>query len=231
MPGSFMEYFLQELLDLLLEGSVWRWTVVTFCSYPHRVCGGEPDAFEELVRPYERMVYLTAISILRNQADAEEVAQDAVLKAFSKLSTFRGECKFSTWLVQITYNQARMRLRKDRRQLYESLDHQQQDPEGDYWPRDFADWRPIPSESLEEDETRQALQNAINSLSPNYREIVVLRDIENLSIKDTAAILGLSEATVKTRLHRARLLLRDALAPGLDGCWGTGQRYQKVRPW
>ena len=196
-----------------------------------RVCGGEPEAFEELVRPYERMVYLTAISILRNQADAEEVAQDAVLKAFSKLSTFRGECKFSTWLVQITYNQARMRLRKDRRHLYESLDYQQQEGEGDYWPRDFADWRPIPSELLEDDETRQALQNAINSLSPNYREIVVLRDIENLSIKDTAAILGLSEATVKTRLHRARLLLRDALAPGLDGCWSTGQRYQKVRPW
>ena len=190
-----------------------------------RVCGGEPEAFEELVRPYERMVYLTAISILRNQADAEEVAQDAVLKAFSKLSTFRGECKFSTWLVQITYNQARMRLRKDRRHLYESLDYQQQDGEDDYWPRDFADWRPIPSELLEDDETRQALQNAINSLSPNYREIVVLRDIENLSIKDTAAILGLSEATVKTRLHRARLLLRDALAPGLDGCWSAGQRY------
>jgi RNA polymerase sigma-70 factor (ECF subfamily) len=193
-----------------------------------RVCRGEPEAFEELVRPYERMVYLTAISILRNQADAEEVAQDAVLKAFSKLSSFRGECKFSTWLVQITYNEARMRLRKDRRHLYESLDEQQK---GDYWPRDFADWRPIPSESLEEDETRQALQDAINSLSPTYREIVVLRDVQNLSIKDAATILGLSEATVKTRLHRARLLLRDALAPGLDGCWSTGQRYQKVRPW
>jgi RNA polymerase sigma factor (sigma-70 family) len=79
--------------------------------------------------------------------------------------------------------------------------------------------------------TRQTLQHAINSLSPSYREIVVLRDIENLSIKDAATILGLSEATVKTRLHRARLLLRDALAPGLDGCWSTGQRYQKVRPW
>jgi RNA polymerase sigma-70 factor, ECF subfamily len=196
-----------------------------------RVCGGEPEAFEELVRPYERMVYLTAISILRNQADAEEVAQDAVLKAFSKLSSFRGECKFSTWLVQITYNEARMRLRKDRRHLYESLDEQQKDPEGDYWPRDFADWRPIPSESLEEDETRQALQDAINSLSPTYREIVVLRDVQNLSIRDAATILGLSEATVKTRLHRARLLLRDALAPGLDGCWSVGQSYQKVRPW
>jgi RNA polymerase sigma-70 factor (ECF subfamily) len=177
------------------------------------------------------MVYLTAISILRNQADAEEIAQDSVLKAFSKLSTFRGECKFSTWLVQITYNEARMRLRKDRRHLYESLDARQQDPEGDYWPRDFADWRPIPSELLEEDETRRALQDAINSLSPTYRDIVVLRDVQNLSIKDAATILGLSEATVKTRLHRARLLLRDALAPGLDGCWSTGQSYQKVRPW
>jgi len=192
-----------------------------------RVCGGEPEAFEELVRPYERMVYLTAISILRNQADAEEVAQDAVLKAFSKLSSFRGECKFSTWLVQITYNEARMRLRKDRRHLYESLDEQQKDPEGDYWPRDFADWRPIPSESLEEDETRQALQDAINSLSSTYREIVVLRDVQNLSIKDAATILGLSEATVKTRLHRARLLLRDALAPGLDGCWKSDKVIRK----
>jgi RNA polymerase sigma-70 factor (ECF subfamily) len=196
-----------------------------------RVCSGDSEAFEELVRPYERMVYLTAVSILRNQADAEEVAQDSVLKAFSKLSTFRGECKFSTWLVQITYNEARMRLRKDRRHLYDSLDDQQQAPGGDYWPRDFADWRPIPSELLEEDETRRALQDAINSLSPTYRDIVVLRDVQNLSIKDAATILGLSEATVKTRLHRARLLLRDALAPGLDGCWSTGQSYQKVRPW
>jgi RNA polymerase sigma-70 factor (ECF subfamily) len=196
-----------------------------------RVCDGMPEAFEELVRPYERLVYVTAISILKNQADAEEVAQEAVLKAFSKLSSFRAECKFSTWLVQITYNEARMKLRKDRRHLYESIDEQQEGSEGDYWPRDFADWRPIPSELLEENETRQALQNAISSLSPTYREVVILRDVQNLSIKDAATILGVTEGTVKTRLHRARLLLRDALAPGIDGCWSTGQSYQKVRPW
>jgi len=160
-----------------------------------RVCDGKPDAFEELVRPYERMVYLTAISILRNQADAEEVAQEAVLKAFSKLSSFRAECKFSTWLIQITYNEARMKLRKDHRHLYESIDEQQEGSEGDYWPRDFADWRPIPSELLEENETRQALQNAISSLSPTYREVVILRDVQNLSIKDAATILGVSEGT------------------------------------
>ena len=87
-----------------------------------RVCGGEPQAFEELLRPYERLVYATAISIMRNPSDAEEVAQEAVLKAFSKLSSFRGESKFSTWLVQITYNEARMKLRKERQHLYESID-------------------------------------------------------------------------------------------------------------
>jgi RNA polymerase sigma-70 factor (ECF subfamily) len=186
-----------------------------------RVCGGEPQAFEELVRPYERLVYATAISILKNPQDAEEVAQEAVLKAFVHLSSFRSESKFSTWLVQIAFNEARMKLRKDRPHLYESIDTQQQDAEGDYWPRDFADWRPIPSELLETDQAREGLENAINSLSPRYREVVVLRDVENLSIKDTAVILGISEGSVKTRLHRGRLILRDLLSPGITGRWRT----------
>lgn len=196
-----------------------------------RVCGGEPRAFEELVRPYERLVYATAISILKNPADAEEVAQEAVLKAFVNLSKFRAESKFSTWLVQITYNEARMKLRKDRQHLYESVDKQQRDQEGEYWPRDFADWRPIPSELLEEDDVRAALRDAIASLSPPYRDVVVLRDVQNLSIRDTAAVLAIPEGSVKTRLHRARLMLRDLLAPGVDGSWATGASYRKVRAW
>jgi RNA polymerase sigma-70 factor (ECF subfamily) len=184
-----------------------------------RVCGGEPQAFEELVRPYERLVYATAISILRNREDAEEVSQEAVLKAFANLSRFRGEAKFSTWLVQITYNEARMKLRKDRQHLYESIDNLQQDAEGEYRPKDFADWRPIASELLETEQVRQALQNAINALAPAYREVVVLRDVQNQSITDSAAILGIPEGSVKTRLHRARLMLREMLAPGLNGAW------------
>jgi RNA polymerase sigma-70 factor (ECF subfamily) len=195
------------------------------------VCDGEREAFYELIRPYERLVYVTAISILKNPADAEEVAQEAVLKAFANLASFRGESKFSTWLIQITYNEAKMKLRKARPHLYESIDEQQQTEDGDYWPKDFADWRPIPSELLEKDEVRQAVQNAINSLSPIFREVVTMRDIQNLSIRETSTILGISEAAVKTRLHRARLLLRDGLAPGIDGCWGNGQPYRKVRPW
>jgi RNA polymerase sigma-70 factor, ECF subfamily len=195
------------------------------------VRGGDRDAFYELVRPYERMVYATAISVVKNTADAEEVAQEAVLKAFSGLSRFRGEAKFSTWLLQITYNEAKMKLRKARPHLYESLDDQPQNEEGDSWPKDFADWRPIPSELLEQNEVCQVVQDAINSLNPSYREVLVLRDIQHLSIKETTAILGISEANVKTRLHRARLLLRDSLAPGIDGCWIKGQRYKKVRQW
>ena len=195
------------------------------------VCNGEREAFYELVRPYERMIYATAIAVLKNPADAEEVAQEAVMKAFSNLPGFRAESKFSTWLVQITYNEARMKVKKARQHLYESIDEQQQDEKGDSWPKDFADWRPIPSELLEQNEIRQAVQGAINSLSPEYRQVLILRDVQHLSIKETATILGISEANVKTRLHRARLQLRDSLAPGLDGCWIKGQSYRKVRPW
>ncbi len=196
-----------------------------------KVCDGEREAFYDLVRPYERLVYATAISILKNPADAEEIAQEAVLKAFSNLASFRAESKFSTWLVQITYNEAKMKLRKAHSHLYESIDDQQQTEEGDYCPRDFADWRPIPCELLEDQEMRQAMQKAIDSLSPCYREVLILRDLQNLSIKETTIILGVSQATVKTRLHRARLILRDALAPGFDGSWVKGQAYRKVRPW
>ncbi len=196
-----------------------------------RVCRGDRDAFYELVRPYERAVYVSAVSILNNPADAEEVAQEAVLKAFMNLKTFRGESKFSTWLIQITINEARMKLRKDHRHLYDSTDEAMQDDSGDYWPKDYADWRPIPSEALERKELRQALQKGIASLAPKYREVFILRDVQNLSIEETARVLGITEANVKVRLLRARLQMRDALAPGFDGAWTQGKEWQKVRPW
>ena len=114
-----------------------------------RIKGGDVEAFYELVRPYEPAVYFAAIGVLDNPADAEEVAQEAVLKAFSALSVFRSESKFSTWLIQITINEARMRLRKDSRYLYESIDEQKEEEDGAYFPKDFADWRDIPSEELQ----------------------------------------------------------------------------------
>ena len=196
-----------------------------------RVCRVEPEAFYELVHPYERMIYATAISVVKNPADAEEVAQEAVLKAFSNLRRFRAESKFSTWLLQITYNEARMKLKRARLHLYESIDDQRQNESGDFWPKDFADWRPIPSELLEQSEMQKAVQDAINALSPTHREVIILRDVQHLSMKEITGILGISGASVKSRLHRARLVLRDSLAPGIDGCWTNGQPYRKVRPW
>jgi RNA polymerase sigma-70 factor (ECF subfamily) len=197
-----------------------------------RACEGDKDAFYCLVRPCERAIYVAAVSILNNPADAEEVAQEAVLKAFTHLAGFRAEAKFSTWLIQITINEARLRLRKDRRHLYDSLDERRTDAEGDYDPKDFADWREIPSEELKRAELRNALQRAMATLAPKYREVLILRDVQSLSTQETAEILGISEGNVKTRLLRARLQMRDALAPGIDGTWSAGKpEYKKVRPW
>ncbi len=197
-----------------------------------RVCQGDKEAFYSLVQPCERGVFTAAMSILNNPADAEEVAQEAVLKAFKALPRFRGEAKFSTWLIQITINEARLKLRKERRHLYESLDEQRTDEQGDYFPKDFADWREIPSEILHRKELREALKRALNSLPPKYREVLILRDIQHLSIQETAQVLGITEGSVKTRLLRARYQMRDALAPGIDGSWSSGKpEYEKVRPW
>ena len=125
-----------------------------------------------------------------------------------------------------------MRLRKGRKHLYESTDEPLSDDSGDYLPKDFADWREIPSEALQRKELREALQRAMQSLKPMYREVFVLRDVQNLNIDETAKILGISEASVKTRLLRARLQMRDALAPGYDGEWSLGETsWKKVRPW
>jgi RNA polymerase sigma-70 factor (ECF subfamily) len=195
-----------------------------------RVKEGDVEAFYELVRPFERAVYLAALSLVKNDADAEEVTQEAVLKAFKNLPRFRQEAKFSTWLIQIAINEAKMKLRKDRRHLYESLDEGPQNDEGDYIPKDFADWREIPSEALEQKRLREALTKALNSLPEKYRAVLILRDVQQLNISETAQVLGLSEANVKTRLSRARLQMRDALAPGFDGAWSRGREYEKVRP-
>ncbi len=195
-------------------------------------CAGDRDAFYCLIQPCERGVFTAAMSILNNAADAEEVVQEAVMKALAALPRFRGEAKFSTWLIQITINEARLKRRKDRRHLYDSIDEQQTDDQGDAFPKDFADWREIPSEELQRKELREALKRALDSLAPKYREVLILRDIQHLSIQETAQVLNISEGNVKTRLLRARFQMRDALAPGIDGSWASGKtEYEKVRPW
>jgi RNA polymerase sigma-70 factor, ECF subfamily len=180
---------------------------------------GDAAAFYELVQPVERTLFAMAVSVLRNEADAEDVVQEAVLKAFKSISGFRADSKFSTWLVQITINEARMKLRKDRRGLYDSIETGQVNDDGEFVPANFADWREIPSEALELKELRDALAHALNSLPALYRQVLTLRDLQHFSIAETAVALGITEAAVKTRLLRARLQMREALAPGFDGPW------------
>ena len=189
---------------------------------------GETDLFYELIRPYERGVFLSAVSILGNDADAEDVAQEAVLKAYKYLARFRQESKFSTWLIQIVINESRMKLRKDRRRLYDSIDEGQQMDEGDYIPTDFADWRQIPSDALEQTELREALNKALQSLAKKYRTVLVLRDVQQMSIAETAKALGISKENVKTRTSRARLQMRDRLAPGWGGRWAKAAQGQQA---
>jgi RNA polymerase sigma-70 factor (ECF subfamily) len=195
-----------------------------------RIRDGEHEVFYELIRPYEGRVYAAALAILRNEADAEDVAQEAFLKAFKHIRQFRAEARFSTWLIQITVNEARMRRRRGHGKIMEPM--MDQDDDGNYTPRDFADWREIPSETLERSEVRHLLVEALASLGEKYREVFVLRDVQHLSIDETAKSLGISTASVKTRLLRARLMLRDLLAPGLGGNWTSRLSFAKGnKPW
>ncbi|HSA92355.1 MAG TPA: sigma-70 family RNA polymerase sigma factor [Terriglobales bacterium] len=185
-----------------------------------RIRRGERALFHELIRPYERGVYLAAYSILHNEADAEEVAQESILKALLHLGQLREEEKFKSWLLLIVVNEAKMRRRKDRQHLYESVDDPgTESEEGEFLPRQFADWREIPSESLERAEVRAAVSRALKSLPGIYREVFVLRDVEHLTVTETAQALEISEAAVKTRLHRARLQMREQLAPAFGRSW------------
>ncbi len=193
---------------------------------------GKNELFYELVRPYERRVYAAALAILRNEQDAEDTAQEAMLKAFANIRQFRAEARFSTWLIQITVNEALMRRRRERTVVMEGIDDRRPDEEAEYAPRDFADWREIPSEALERKEVRQRLAEALATLDRKYREVFVMRDMEHLNIQETAEALGISVASVKTRLLRARLMLRDLLAAGWEQGWFSRLPFEKGnKPW
>ena len=196
-----------------------------------RIQRGERELFYELIRPYERRVFVIAFTILRNEADAQDAVQDAFLKAFKYLAQFRYESRFSTWLIQVAINEARLRQRKSHLEIMRPIEDQENE-DGTYTPRDFADWREIPSEALERKEIREKLVEALGSLAQKYREVFVLRDVEHMSIEDTAQALGISTGAVKTRLLRARLMLRDLLSPGLGGIWaGHSQILKGTKPW
>lgn len=180
-----------------------------------RIVAGERELFYALIKSCERAVFLTAFSVLKSEADAEEVVQESALKAYKALGSFRGESKFSTWLVKITLNEARMRLRRSRVKSEVSLQEFMDDGDSDYTPAVLTDWREIPSEALDRKELREVLQRALDELPEKYREVLISRDVRELNIEETAHLLGISEGMVKTRLFRARLMMQKMLAPEL----------------
>jgi RNA polymerase sigma-70 factor, ECF subfamily len=175
-----------------------------------RAKGGDAEAFSELVRHYDRRVYRMAKQITQNDEDTEDVLQETFLKAYTHLDDFQGNSKFYTWLVRIAVNEALMKLRKRRSDRTVPLD-EPVDTGEDEIVREIAVWDENPEQQYSREELADILDEAIKSLKPSYRNVFVLRDIEELSIQETAEALNQSISAVKSSLLRARLQLREKL--------------------
>jgi RNA polymerase sigma-70 factor (ECF subfamily) len=171
---------------------------------------GDADAFAALVNHYDRRVFRMAKQITQNDEDAEDVLQETFLKAYSHLDDFQGNSKFYTWLVRIAVNEALMKLRKRRSDKTVPLDDPIDTGE-DVVAREIAVWDENPEDTYSREELGRILDEAVESLKPAYRTVFVLRDIEEMSIEETAEALNLSISAVKSRLLRARLQLREKL--------------------
>jgi len=174
-----------------------------------RAKAGDSDAFTELVKRYERRIFRLAKHITQNEEDAEDVLQDAFLKAYQHIGGFQEQSKFYTWLVRIAVNEALMKLRKRKSGKIYSLD-EAVDTGEETVAREIAVWD-NPEQRYSQEELRGILQQAISGLAPIFRAVFVLRDVEELSTEETASTLGISVPAVKSRLLRARLQLRDKL--------------------
>ncbi len=179
-------------------------------SVVDRVLAGDPQAFEEVVRRHQQRVYRAALAVTSSPEDAEEGAQETFLNAYQHLEQFHREARFTTWLTRIAINEGLQVLRK--RKPAESLDEPVMSEEG-MMPRQIEDWHDNPEKLYAKLEIRHFVEQAVQSLPPAYRVTFVLRDVEGLSAEEAAEVLGLSVAALKSRLLRARLMMREALAP------------------
>jgi RNA polymerase sigma-70 factor (ECF subfamily) len=176
----------------------------------HAAKRGDVSAFEQLVKRYDRNVFRIAQHITQNREDAEDVVQDAFLKAYENLDRFQENSKFYTWLVRIAVNESLMKLRRRRSDRTVSLD-EDIETEEDTMPREVADWSPNPEQLYKQGELKDILRRTIQGLPASFRTVFVLRDVEGLSTEETAEALDLSIPAVKSRLLRARLQLRERL--------------------
>ncbi len=182
-----------------------------------RIRAGEKHIFHDLIRPCERAIYIMLLSMLGNEAEAEDAAQETAVKVYLNLHLFRGESQFRTWVLSIARNEGLGRLRKLSNRREDSLDAETDEQSGDYTPAILTSWREIPDEALERKELGELIRAAIAGLPEIYRNVILLRDIEEMDVRETAGVLGISEGAVKVRLHRGRALLQRSLAPKLKG--------------
>ena len=177
----------------------------------HASKDGDVAAFEQLVKRYDRKLFRIAQHVTHNREDSEDAVQEAFLKAFQHLGEFREDSKFSTWLIRITLNQSLMKLRKQRRAIREVSLNEDCQVDGDMIPLEVTDWSPDPEQLYRASELRDILTKTLRELRSILRTVFVLQDLEGLSTDQTAEVLNLSHAAVKSRLWRARLQLRERL--------------------
>jgi len=175
-------------------------------------------AFEELVDRYDDKIYRLAYRFVRNETEEKEIVQDTFLSVWRKLDTFKGDAQFGSWLYRVAANAALMRLRAQRRHPEVSTEELPIDYLDNYGhlPNTGENWAKRPDDELQSDELRRRIQKAVDELPEIYRTVFLVRDVEGLSTEETAEVLQISVPTVKTRLHRARLALRDAISHYFD---------------
>ena len=175
-------------------------------EFVERLKAGDPTAYEELIENYAEMVYRVAFRILQDPHDAEDAMQEAFLTVYRRIGSFRGDSKFSTWLYRITSNAALDMIRARQRKQGQDIAWDDTEEEGAPLPDTVT---PLPEEVLMRQETIALLEEALQHLSPKLRTAVILYELEGLSMKEVADVLGISESAAKVRVHRARLLLQE----------------------
>jgi RNA polymerase sigma-70 factor, ECF subfamily len=178
-----------------------------------RAQAGDLGAFEALVQRHGRRVYRALLGITGNESDAEDGMQNTFLKAYQHIGEFHGKSKFSSWLTRIAMNEGLEILRRRRGKVQRSLEEWDAEDEETFRPRSVRPWEEDPERRYSQDEVRRIVEKEVMKLPAKYRVVVMLRDLEQLDTREAAAALGLNVATLKTRLLRGRLMLREALAP------------------